>query len=463
MTGRVLVVDDIPINQRLLAARLTAEYYEVQCAGSGAEALEMMAAEHPDVVLLDVMMPGMTGFEVCERIKQNPDYGHVPVVMVTALDSVEDRVRGLEAGADEFLSKPVNDVALLTRVRALTRFKRILDELKLREATEDSYGVRDSISEISGDGGRWLAIDLPSTDMDSLKQAAQICGSHLDLIPDSESAISELAQGAAELAVIEVSGSVDGLRLCSQLRARPETRSVPILLVGDSWETESLYKGLELGASDYAFRPIDHAELVARIRLQVKRYRFHEQLRDQHRANRALATRDPLTGAFNRRYFNDHFSRLIKHSEESRQPVSLIIADIDRFKSINDTYGHQVGDAVLQEFMRRIGLSTRGSDLVARLGGEEFAVVASDADLPTAGRVAERLRASIADKPFQISDDRTIQVTCSFGVAVTEPGETMSDVFGRADAALYEAKSGGRNRVVAATPEHAEEARAQTA
>jgi two-component system cell cycle response regulator len=95
MTGRVLVVDDIPINQRLLAARLTAEYYEVRCAGSGAEALEMMATEQPDVVLLDVMMPGMTGFEVCEKIKEDPSFGHVPVVMVTALDSIEDRVRGL--------------------------------------------------------------------------------------------------------------------------------------------------------------------------------------------------------------------------------------------------------------------------------------------------------------------------------------------------------------------------------
>ncbi len=451
MTGRVLVVDDIPINQRLLAARLTAEYYEVQCAGSGAEALEMMAQEAPDVVLLDVMMPGMTGFEVCQKIKESPDFGHVPVVMVTALDSIEDRIRGLEAGADEFLSKPVNDVALLTRVRALTRLKRILDELKLREATDDKYGIRDSIADISGDGGVWLAINLPGSDVDSMCEAAAICGSQVRVVEDGNAAAAALADNGAELAVIEVSGSVDGLRLCSQLRARPETRSVPILLIGDSWETESLYKGLELGASDYAFRPLDHAELVARARLQIKRHRFHEHLRDQHRANRAMATRDPLTGAFNRRYFTDHFNRLLAHAEESHQPISLILADIDRFKAINDTHGHPAGDAVLQEFMRRMEDCTRGSDMTARLGGEEFAVVAPDAGPRVAGRIAERLRAAIADLPFNLGNGQTIAMTCSFGVTTAVLGETVGDILGRADAALYEAKTGGRNRVVTAT------------
>lgn len=451
MTGRVLVVDDIPINQRLLAARLTAEYYEVQCASSGPEALEMIAAKHPDVVLLDVMMPGMTGFEVCEKIKESPEFGHVPVVMVTALDSIEDRIRGLEAGADEFLSKPVNDVALLTRVRSLTRLKRILDELKLREATDDEYGVKEAIGSISGDGGSWLAVDLPGGDIDSLEEAAQICGSQVSVLTDPEAVAEALANGDAELAAINVSGASDGLRLTSQLRARPETRTAPVLLIGDSWETDQLYKGLELGASDYAFRPVDHAELVARIRLQIRRFRFHEQLRDQHRANRALATRDPLTGAFNRRYFNDHFSRLLEHSYETGQPISLIIADIDRFKAINDSHGHPVGDGVLQEFMRRLGLVTRASDMIARLGGEEFAIVTPTAGLPIAARVAERLRKAIASQQFPLENGDKINVTCSFGVAVAEDGEAPDDVIARADAALYEAKRAGRDRVVAAS------------
>lgn len=448
MTGRVLVVDDIPINQRLLAARLTAEYYEVRCAGSGAEALEMMESEQPDVVLLDVMMPGMTGFEVCEKIKESPSFGHVPVVMVTALDSIEDRVRGLEAGADEFLSKPVNDVALLTRVRALTRLKRILDELKLREATEGELGIKDSIAEVSGDEATWVAIDLPASDIEAMEDAARICRSRLIIAADQDEAAQIIAAGDAELVALEVSGPVDGLRVCSQLRARPDTRHVPILLIGDSWETEALYKGMELGASDYAFRPVDHAEMVARIRLQVKRHRFHERLRDQHRQNRDMATRDPLTGAFNRRYFNDHFARLLRHGDEHNQPVSLILADIDRFKSVNDTHGHPAGDAVLKDFVVRLGICTRATDLIARLGGEEFAVVAPDAEEGIASRIAERLRASIADETFDIGGETQLKMTSSFGVATATANDSMETLLARADAALYQAKTSGRNQVV---------------
>lgn len=448
MTGRVLVVDDIPINQRLLAAKLTAEYYEVRCASSGVEALEMMASEQPDVVLLDVMMPGMTGFEVCERIKQSPTFGHVPVVMVTALDSIEDRVRGLEAGADEFLSKPVNDVALLTRVRALTRLKRILDELKLREATEGELGIKDSISNISGDDALWVVINLPAGDIEALEDAARICKSRISVAADYEEAVSLVASGDAELLVLEASGSIDGLRVCSQLRARPDTRDVPIILVGDSWETDLLFKGMELGASDYAFRPVDHAELVARIRLQIKRHRFHERLRDQHRENRDMATRDPLTGAFNRRYFSDHFARLLRHGVEQNQPVSLIMADIDHFKNVNDTHGHPAGDAVLKDFVHRLGLCTRATDLVARLGGEEFAIVAPDADPGIAGRIAERLRASIDEAPFDVGGGVQLKMTSSFGVATASESDTVDDMLARADAALYQAKNGGRNQVV---------------
>jgi two-component system cell cycle response regulator len=163
-----------------------------------------------------------------------------------------------------------------------------------------------------------------------------------------------------------------------------------------------------------------------------------------------MATRDPLTGAFNRRYFNDHFDRLIKHAEENRQPISLILADIDRFKTVNDTYGHPAGDAVLQEFMRRIGIQTRATDMVARFGGEEFAIVTPDANLEVAGRVAERLRACIADNKFELADGTSIAMSCSFGVAAVGESDTLADVLARSDAALYEAKSGGRNRVIVA-------------
>ncbi|MGE0770059.1 MAG: response regulator, partial [Hyphomicrobiaceae bacterium] len=135
MTARVLVVDDILANVKLLEARLSAEYFEVLTANSGHAALEIIARERVDVVLLDVMMPGLDGFEVCRRIKQNQKLAHVPVIMVTALDQPSDKVEGLEAGADDFLTKPVDDIALITRVRSLARLKVLADELMMRAST----------------------------------------------------------------------------------------------------------------------------------------------------------------------------------------------------------------------------------------------------------------------------------------------------------------------------------------
>src|SRR5579883_352898 len=133
MSARILVVDDVDINVKLLGAKLTSEYFDVLTASNGPAALKLCAAELPDLVLLDVMMPEMDGFEVCRRLKADPKTTDIPVVMVTALSDAADRLRGLEAGADDFLTKPVNDIALFARVRSLVRLKRMMEEWRLRE------------------------------------------------------------------------------------------------------------------------------------------------------------------------------------------------------------------------------------------------------------------------------------------------------------------------------------------
>src|SRR5437773_7945212 len=161
MSARILVVDDVPANVKLLEARLSAEYFDVMTASNGTEALALARRAECDIVLLDVMMPDMDGFEVCRRLKTDPATHHIPVVMVTALDQPSDRVRGLEAGADDFLTKPVSDIALVARVRSLARLKMVTDELRMRALTSKEIGIQDPLLAAvadAGKGGRILVV-----------------------------------------------------------------------------------------------------------------------------------------------------------------------------------------------------------------------------------------------------------------------------------------------------------------
>src|SRR5207302_9893025 len=145
MSARVLVVDDVEANVKLLEAKLSSEYFDVLSAFSGRAALQIADSELPDVILLDVRMPRMDGFEVCRRLKANPRTADVPVVMVTALSDVANRLHGLEVGADDFLTKPVNDIALFARVRSLARLKRMMEEWRLREGICGRFSGRDTV------------------------------------------------------------------------------------------------------------------------------------------------------------------------------------------------------------------------------------------------------------------------------------------------------------------------------
>lgn len=454
MTARVLVVDDIPANVKLLEARLSAEYFDVATASNGAEALAICDRAECDIVLLDVMMPDMDGFEVCRRIKNNPATHHIPVVMVTALDQPSDRVAGLEAGADDFLTKPVSDVALIARVRSLTRLKMMTDELRMRALTSREIGIespeREAVAE-PGRNGRILVVDDRRTSYERL--AAMLDSNHrVDVEPDPNSALFRAAEGDYELIIVSLGlQNFDGLRLCSQMRSLDRTRSMPILALCEPDENGKLMRGLEIGINDYLLRPIDRNELLARVRTQIRKKRYTEKLRDNVQLSIEAAITDGLTGLYNRRYMESHLSTLVEQAIGRSKPLAVLVLDIDYFKSINDTYGHDAGDDVLREFAIRMRKSTRGIDLACRYGGEEFVIVMPETDMAVAATVAERLRRRIAAEAFPIDrGQRAIDVTISIGIAALErPDDNAASLLKRADQALYRAKRDGRNRVVA--------------
>jgi two-component system cell cycle response regulator len=453
MTARVLVVDDVPANVKLLEARLSAEYFDVSTAYSGAEALTLAERAECDIILLDVMMPDMDGFEVCRRLKANPATHHIPVVMVTALDQPSDRVRGLEAGADDFLTKPVTDVALISRVRSLARLKMVTDELRMRALTTKEIGIespeREAVAE-TGRNGRILIVDDRQSSYERIVQTLQTEHS-VDVQPDPTEALFSVAEGNYELVIVSLGlKEHDGLRLCSQIRSLERTRNLPILAIAEADNNARLVRGLEIGVNDYLIRPIDKNEMLARVRTQIKKKRYTERLRDNVAMSIEMAITDALTSLFNRRYMETHLAALAEQAAQRGKPLSVLILDIDFFKSINDGHGHDAGDDVLREFSLRIRKSIRNIDLACRYGGEEFVIVMPETDMAVAGMVAERIRRRIATEPFPIQQNaKSLEVTISIGIAsLGTGGDTAAAMLKRADTALYRAKRDGRNRVV---------------
>jgi two-component system cell cycle response regulator len=419
---------------------------------NGLDALEAIQRSKPDIVLLDVMMPGIDGIEVCKRIKADPAIQHIPVVMVTALDQPEDRVKGLEAGADDFLTKPVNDVSLFCRIKSLVRLKMLTDELRIRSESGGAIGVIGRTSEFGSErSARILLVDPRSASAE--RTMSFFDGKHMLSHAAEITSAVELATKATnpfELVMISFDKEhFDGLRLCSQLKTLEATRQTPILVIVDPDDHSSLLRALDMGVNDYLMRPVDKQEFVARVNTQIRRWRYTERLRQSVKASIEMAITDPLTGLYNRRYLETHLGNMIEHYVNRGKSLSVIAVDVDFFKAINDTYGHDVGDKVLQELAKRLRDSTRSVDLCCRVGGEEFIMVLPNTTSDVAHQIAERLRKSVAFKSFAVGAQQPLPVTVSAGVAnLGGADDTLDRLLKRADTALYQAKREGRNRVV---------------
>ena len=399
------------------------------------------------------MMPDMDGFEVCRRLKSNSATHHIPVVMVTALDQPSDKVRGLEAGADDFLTKPIPELALTARVRSLARLKMVVDELRMRALTSRDIGIespeREALADTGRDGRVLIVDDRPA----SYERVAAMLTKEqeVEVETDPNHALFRAADGNFDLLIVSLNlENFDALRLCSQLRSLERTRNIPILVITEPDNNARMVRGLEIGVNDFLLRPIDKNELLARVRSQVRKRRYTERLRDNVQMSIEMAITDALTGLFNRRYMESHLATLVEQAASRGKPLTVMVVDIDYFKAINDSHGHDAGDDVLRDFALRIKRSIRGIDLACRYGGEEFVLVMPETDMAVAAMVAERLRRRIAAEPFAIQQgSRVVPVTISIGIAALRgKDDTAASVLKRADQALYRAKRDGRNRVV---------------
>jgi two-component system cell cycle response regulator len=451
MSARILVVDDILANRRLMQAKLEAKYYSVILAESGQQAIDMAASERPEIILLDVMMPGMDGYEACRRLKGAPETAHIPVVMLTALSEASDRVRGLEAGADDFLTKPVDDFSLMARLNALTRYNAVMNELRQREASGVKFGAfSEEESQSLTRNIDVLVVDTNPFNIRRVRAPLEAAGHRVFTLEEAEG-LGPDSKARLDIVLLGLSHqNYDPLRLCAHLRTSDATRALSIIVTVEDNDKELAGRALELGASDVLQQPFSQEELLARIRTQTRRSRYVEILRSRVDKGLELSVIDQLTGLYNRRYMNNQLALWMKRSATGGTPLSVVSVDIDHFKKVNDVHGHEAGDLVLQEFSERLLANVRPKDIVCRPGGEEFLVIMPETTGDLACSAGERIRRAIAGDAFEADQAQSLSldITVSAGVA-TFLGEddTAADMLKRADDALYRAKTAGRNQV----------------
>ena len=452
MSARILIVDDLAPNVHLLEVKLQAEYYDVVTARSGYEAIEIAGKEKLDLILMDAMMPGMNGFEACEKLKQNPETWHIPVIMVTALEETKDRIAGLEAGADDFITKPIDDFNLMARVRSLLRLKMVTDQL-LSHTGHSRANSRPLLEKIHRRAGKILLLEDHQLRADKI--ATPLRKSHKVVVESDPLTALKLATSGMDLIIVSlVTENFDGLRICASLRFKEETRDVPILIVGDPEDEARLLRAYDIGINDTLMRPIEKQEMHARVNTLLRRKFYADSLRDNFNENLEMVVSDPLTGLGNRRYFDRAIEPFFETLDSKGDAFSIMVFDIDHFKRVNDILGHDMGDQILKEVAARLVTNMRAIDVVSRYGGEEFMIAMPLTEESEALVAADRIRSLIAGTPIYV-DGQALQITTSAGVAQVQKGEQLRDVFKRADDALYKAKQAGRNKVFPATYEKA--------
>ena len=450
MSSRVLVVDDNSTNRRLMQATLEAKYYTVMLAANGPEALAAALNFSPQVILLDIMMPGMDGFEVCRRLKSDDRTRHIPVVMLTALNDAEDRVRGLNAGADDFLSKPVAELDLTARLDTLTRYYEVANELRQRSAPgAGELNLTTAEQELLDRPGGVLIIDGDRRNAERVAKPLREAGH--DAVVWEKTLNSDIDfNGGLGIVIVSLSDQQhDALRLVAQLRSLYFDKYIAILVSFVKGDEALAFDALKLGANDLVMEPLNPPELLARVSTQLRRARYLDVLRQRVDRNVELSMIDQLTGLYNRRFMTEQLQRQMRRAQSSKQPLSVVALDIDHFKRVNDQFGHAAGDRILQELANRLRVNIRPSDVPCRPGGEEFIVIMPATDPAQASRGAERLRRAVGGEPFFASEDEPeLTITISVGVATRLDTEiTPEDLLHRADEALYRAKAAGRNCV----------------
>lgn len=455
MSARILIVDDVAANRIVQQARLSAAFYDTILAGDGASCLAIARRDRPDLVLLDLDLPDMPGLDVLRTLRRDPLCRNIPVIALTVTSAPAERLAAFAAGADDVMDRPANERLLLARVRNLLRLKA---EGEFPAAEDMALaGLAESPAAFEPQGT--IALVAPfAAGQDRLRSTlARQLRDRLIVLSRRE-ALADLAAGQDSGTLPEVFILADDgrnpaatLRLLSELKSHQSTRHAAVCIMGPAGEGDEAAMAFDLGADDAVGPSVTAEELALRTRGLLRRKRQSDRCRARMQDGLRLAMLDPLTGLYNRRFAGPQLAAVADRARAEGTPFAVMVMDLDRFKQVNDLHGHAAGDQVLVEVARRLRDNLRETDVLARIGGEEFLAILPGSCMMNARRVAERLCQAMDDAPIRLHSGEELHVTMSIGVAVASgAGEADMIVEGlveQADLALLEAKGAGRNQV----------------
>lgn len=495
--GTILIVDDMPENLRLLSTMLIEQGFKVRAIMNGTMAIASVEVELPDIVLLDINLPSMNGYEVCRRLKADTRTHHIPIIFISALDDLNDKVEAFRVGGVDYITKPFQVEEVLARVGTHLSMLRMHQQLQeqnvhLHQEIADRKHAEDRLQQANQEL-KLLVRELEQRNRemhllnqlgDFLQRCQNIREAYSVSLPilrqlfpgqvgvlymlSPEKNVFEmvtywgtntmpenvllpktcLALGIGRLHMVEDETELEQCLhttsptlypyLCVQLVTRSETIGVLHIQHGTQGSSIAIdrWERLALMVAD-------------RLALSFSNLQLREQLREQ-------SIRDPLTNLFNRRYLGEILERDIQRAIRRQHTIGFIMLDIDHFKRYNDTYGHDQGDVLLRTMATRLQENIRGEDVACRFGGEEFLLILPGVSLERAAERAETLRTSIKTMTVETlhyydEDVPGDSITISLGVAsFPDHGKTAEEVISRADSALYRAKETGRDRVVVA-------------
>ena len=447
MKKLVLVVDDDKINVKVIKSMLPSDLYDILEAFHGTDALRIARERAPDLIFLDIMMPDIDGYEVAKRLKSDSETSDIPIVMVTSLDGTEDRVKGLEAGAEDVLIKPVNKIEVVARARSMVRLGEFRRQLTLRNEAAEYISLAKMDEEAASDAGiqpSILVVEDSKYDMDLLRDYLGYRECEVHTAQTAAEALRSLEENDIDLILLDIIlPDMDGFEVLNRIRRNKENQGIQIIVVTALDDLESKVKGINLGADDYLIKPIDIREFEARVEVLLKKKGYIDRLRSSYEAAKSSAEKDSLTGLYNHAYLMRFLDLETKRAQRHNYPVSLAMIDIDDFREYNTRFGHLVGDLVIKEVAKVLVNSVREIDLVARYGGDEFTVVLPYCCQEKSSSVYERIREAMGSHPFPDRDNMTLgSVTVSMGFA-SFPGDAESSegLIEKADAALFRDKA----------------------